>query len=85
MRCQRLKARIEEVSEKVGVSVDLEVHEGIKEIMLTENDNILQSLPPNSFQVSTYMYVHENNTYNFDVFCSTSIGVILEATAQSSF
>jgi len=50
-QCQRLKARIEEVSEKAGVSVDPETHDGLKEIMVT-NNSILQSLPPNTFQVS---------------------------------
>ena len=50
---QRLKTRIKDVSEKAGVSVDPEMHEGLKEIVLKESDGILQSLPPNSFRVST--------------------------------
>ena len=30
-------------------------------IMVTENNNVLQSLPPNSFQVSTYIYIKFKN------------------------
>lgn len=56
-KCQRLKERIEEMSEKVGVSVDSEMHEGLKEIMVTEGDRFLQSLPPNSFQVNVCISV----------------------------
>ena len=56
-RCQRLKTKIEEVSERTGVAVDQKIHEGLKEIMVTENNNVLQSLPPNSFQVSTNIHI----------------------------
>ena len=38
-----------EVSERAGVAVDQMTHEGLKEIVVTENSNVLQSLPPNSF------------------------------------
>ena len=55
-QCQRLKTRIEDVSERAGVTVDQTTHEGLKEIMVTENNNVLQSLPPNSFQVSACTY-----------------------------
>ncbi len=50
-RCQRLKVRLEQVTEKAGICVDPEMHDGLKEIMVTESNSILQSLPPNSFQV----------------------------------
>ena len=56
-QCQRLKTRIEEVSERAGVAVDQMTHEGLKEIMVTENNNVFQSLPPNSFQVSVFIYI----------------------------
>ena len=56
-QCQRLKTRIEEASERAGVAVDQMTHERLKEIMVTENSNVLQSLPPNSFQVSACIYI----------------------------
>ena len=52
---QWLKARIKDISEKTGVSVDPELHEGLKEIVLNESDSILKSLPPNSFRVSKHL------------------------------
>ena len=48
---QRLKARLEQVSENAGVCVDKELHDGLKEIMQTASSSVLQSLPPDSFKV----------------------------------
>ena len=39
------------------MAVDQITHEGLKEIMVRENSNVLQSLPPNSFQVSACIYI----------------------------
>ena len=75
-QCQRLKARLEQVSEKGGIYVDKEMHDGLREIMQTESSSVLQSLPSNSFKVCVYAFVlcvHEmilckhnilNNMYN---------------------
>ena len=71
-QCQRLKTRIAEVSEKVGVSVNPEVHEGLKEIMVAQSDSILQSLPPNSFQVRTCMCLRMNEKVLYRRSCTCS-------------
>ena len=50
-QCQRLKAKIAQVTEEVGVSVSAEMHEDLKQIMVEKQDQVLKSFPPNSFQV----------------------------------
>ena len=55
-RCQRLKTRIAEVSERNGVAVDQKRHEGLKNIMVTENSNVLQFLPCTQLLSGEYMY-----------------------------
>ena len=57
---ERLKEKLELISQKVGVSVDQDLHDGLKEVMLKENENILQSVPPNSFRVSMHInFMHK--------------------------
>ena len=41
-KCERLQAKVADVSEIVGVSLDPNVHEGLKEVMISQNGSILQ-------------------------------------------
>lgn len=51
-RCQRLTARLEIISDRVGVRVDDATHNDLETIVTTESDNVLRSLPPDSLRVS---------------------------------
>ena len=55
-QCQRLKAKISQATEEVGVSVSAEIHEDLRQIMVEKQDQVLKSFPPNSFQVGDKKY-----------------------------
>ena len=74
---ERLKEKVELLSQKVGVSVDRDLHNGLKEIMLQENENVLQSVPPNSIKVSVHVLVIINLMY----YVMHVTGNLLEAAA----
>ena len=50
-RCLRLTARLERISDEVGVSVDDATHGDLKKIVTTKSDNVLRSLSPDSLRV----------------------------------